>query len=254
MRRKIGYYLQILPLMRSINNWPDIIRLYLQLKKTAILFLRSGERFRVSHYLDALTIKEIYIDREYFMPLDVQRIKTVVDVGANIGTFTVLAGKTFPRAKVIAFEPALQTFKLLRSNLELNKIENVVCVRAAISNHSGSTSFWSYPASGLGSLFSSREGGRPESVQMLTLRQVFSRYHITTCDLLKLDCEGAEYDILSTDKQVLKQVKNVVLEYHDELTDHRHEELVKILRRSGFSIKSKPHPLETGIGIIYARR
>ncbi|OGC92139.1 hypothetical protein A2899_01980 [Candidatus Amesbacteria bacterium RIFCSPLOWO2_01_FULL_49_25] len=253
MFKKIRYYLQIFPIAREITNWHEIVLLYLGLISESLLRLRSGAQFKITHFLDALTIKEIIIDGHYPLPR-IPRPHWIIDVGANIGTFSFVASKAYPQSKVLAFEPARKTYSLLQKNVQLNGLGHVLTIQQAVSNHNGERQFYSQPASGLSSLFPARPGSSIEKVRTTTLASIFKQYDITVCDILKLDCEGSEYDILmSLPQRLLSRIRHAIIEYHDSLSSHRHPELVDFLRSSGFTVKIKPHPLETDIGIIYAK-
>src|SRR4030095_11405574 len=61
-----------------------------------------------------------------------------VDIGANIGLFTILAGRYVgAEGAVYAFEPCAKTYERLLANVELNRLTNVSCYQAALSNHTG---------------------------------------------------------------------------------------------------------------------
>lgn len=251
MFRFLKYCLQIIPLARNVINWYHISLLFIGLKYQPILKLRNGTRFQISHHLDALTIKEVYLDQSYALPL--HRPRTIVDIGANIGTFSVWAAQTYPRAQILAFEPSPATFRLLTTNLQLNHISNVLPRRVAVAERSGSVSFYTHPATGLSSLFPGRPGAVRSRVACLTLPQIFRRHRLTRVDFLKMDCEGAEYSILfACPSRVLGRISHLALEYHDGLTPYRHSQIVERLVKSGFHVQIVPHPIESNIGLILA--
>ncbi len=253
MFKRLRYYLLIFPLAGAIRNWYVIPLLYLGLKKFAVLQLNSGEKFKVTHHLEPLVVKEIWVDKDYDMPL--KNPKVILDVGANIGGASIFFSKLYPQSKIYAYEPAKFTYQVLLDNLRLNNIKNVFPIRQAIAGKSGKLAFYVHEASGLSSLFSSRVNMVKTTVSAISLANVFKNHAISKCDLLKMDCEGAEYDILSnTSVDILKKVKNMIIEYHDSITYHHHGELIELLTRRGFMVKIKPHYLEDDIGLIYASR
>ena len=63
---------------------------------------------------------------------------TFIDIGANQGLYTVLAGKNNYIKKIIAFEPSQKTAQLLRSNIEINDVQNCVVIQKGISSKTGS--------------------------------------------------------------------------------------------------------------------
>ena len=215
--------------------------------------LRSGAEFKVSHLLDILTIQEIYVENQYHIPLKSPKI--IIDIGANIGTFSILMAHKYPKAKIFAYEPCPSTYKLLTHNVYINNVKNVKTFQLGVTGTRGKIDFFVSKASGLGSLFPTGRFFKKTSINTDTLNNIFIQHDIKKCDLLKLDCEGAEYEIFfSIHPSLLKKIDNIVLEYHDHLTKHNHHQLIKFLRNQGYSVRVVPHPLETCIGILYARR
>ncbi len=252
MAKKLKYFLIIFSLIRDVSNWYQIFFLFLY-KHEAILKLRDGTKFKINHYLDTLTIKEIYIEREYDIKLN--NPKNVIDIGANIGTFSVYIAQKYPQSKIYSYEPANETYKLLEYNIKINGVKNVAAKKLAVSNRLGFANFYTYAASGLSSLSNKRKGAVREKVKLTTLGEIFKAENLRSLDLIKMDTEGAEYEILmNAPDNILSKVKNIVLEYHDSLTKYKHKDIIKFLKSKNFKIKVKRHSIENDIGIIYATR
>ncbi len=128
----------------------------------------------------------------------------VVDAGANLGIFSVVASKLVgPSGKVYAFEPITEVAMLLRKNLERNGCTNVVVTEAALGEKEGTITF----SLNLGDAFegSSRyfdRHGDSRDVDLLTLDS-FVANTSATIDFIKADIEGAEKDMLDGAKNVL---------------------------------------------------
>jgi FkbM family methyltransferase len=203
--------------------------------------------------LNALTIKEIFCNNEY--DLKKNQYKTIIDIGANIGTFTLLASQTNPRARIYSFEPVPETYKILNSNVVLISCNNVTLQKWAIAPRESTRTFYSHKANVLASFTRTRGGMYKLKVKTVSIKYIFKKYKINTCDFLKIDAEGAEFEIIdSLDKYLARRIKQIVIEYHDRLTMHNHLELVKQLEKLGYTIKQTPHPIEPGIGILHAIR
>lgn len=255
MFRKIYYYLQIFPLIANIENWYKIIKLFLLPGAEEILKLRSGYLFKIGHYLDALTVKEIFIDQDYKIKL--KSPKVILDIGGNIGTFSILQSIKYPKCKIFTFEPSKKIYQLLVENINLNKSKNIYAKNIGVWSKKSTAKFFKNKASGLSSVFTlaKRDGAVSETVKLDTLSNIFTNNNIHRCDLIKMDCEGAEYEILlKAPKSLFKNIKNLAIEYHDSLTDHKHFELIDLLKKQGYKITVKPHSWENDIGIIYAKR
>ncbi len=173
-----------------------------------------------------------------------QRLHTgdvVVDIGANIGAFTVWAAREVGKSgKVLAFEPDRINYQTLARNIKLNKVTQALCRQMAVSDKLGKLTFYVQPAenSTAHSIYHD-EFARKVSVRSTTLVEIFRREKLTRIDLLKIDAEGAEYPILySTPKSVFKRIKYISLEYHDIYgNEHNAAALENFLRTQGYTTK-----------------
>jgi FkbM family methyltransferase len=183
-----------------------------------------------------------------------------VDIGAGLGDFTILAAHGFPNSRVYAYEPFMESFTLLGRNLVANQIKNVEIFQQAV----GQTGALVLDLSGGEPLqiqsHQDQNGGGGDSersvkVTSLALNEVFVQNGIRRCDLLKLDCEGAEYDILLNAKpECLERVQRVVMEYHEGVNGHTHHDLVAFLEGLGFAVSITPNRVHAYLGYLYASR
>jgi hypothetical protein len=82
---------------------------------------------------------------------------------------------------------------------------------------------------------------------------MFAQNGIETCDLLKLDCEGAEYPILlNTPSALFARIHRIILEYHSSTTSAEHVALVKYLEQAGYRIRTQPNYVHANLGYLYA--
>jgi FkbM family methyltransferase len=130
---------------------------------------------------------------------------TFVDVGANIGYFTLLAGSVVgPAGRVVAFEPTPAVVNRLRENVRLNGLRNVTSVQKAISDHRGTAQFFlSDEDPEANSLFRQNTAAKRVEVETATLDDELSRYAIGKVDVLKIDTEGAELSVLQGARKTL---------------------------------------------------
>jgi FkbM family methyltransferase len=181
------------------------------------LFLDS--EFCRLFYLDGIEHGEIRFFRRFLRPGDV-----VLDVGANIGVFTLVsAAAVGPSGRVIAFEPAAETFARLLGNVELNGFANVRCVRSALSDRAGEATL----ASSVGGFDAWNSladvpytGGefRRETVPVQTLDRFLEGAEIPRpVTLMKLDVEGLEARVLKGARRLLARDDAPVLQV--EFTD-----------------------------------
>lgn len=135
--------------------------------------------------------------------------RLIIDVGANIGAFTLYCLLRAPQAFVIAIEPANDSCQRLRDLIHRHGFANRCAIhQAALWDDAGTTTI----DMNAGSQFRMTGRGGVE-IPALTLDSIAAPYQ--TVDLLKIDIEGAEYQILpaaSTD--ILSRIRRIEMEYH----------------------------------------
>jgi FkbM family methyltransferase len=201
---------------------------------------------------------EIWAERCYAPSRPLVPGEVIVDIGANVGVFALWAAREFPGARIVALEPAPGAFEQLQRNVSANKADNVTSAALACGGQSGRVELFSRGPSVLNTVFRRDAYGseftRNGSVDVASLEEVFRRFDIGRCRLLKLDCEGAEYEILgAAPAEVLARVDEIAMEYHVGLNDHQPEELEAILERAGFDVVIGPL-LDLESGYLHAVR
>jgi FkbM family methyltransferase len=259
--RKYTYYLSsIAKLLTGVQEWPSVVRMFLRPGRAGAATIRlrqSGVQFRVRGAMDVWIVKETYLDRFY------ERFGTpvgdgwnVVDVGAGIGDFTLYASLGHPQNRVYAFEPFPESFHLLQENLRINGVTNVQAFPEAIGAQRGSLLLDLSRGEPL--QFSTEVASQSRttlSVPCLSLPEALERLGVKRCHLLKLDVEGAEFDILfSTPDPILGQIEHIVMEYHDGVTPYGHGDLARFLHDKGFQVRTWPSPVHHHLGFLYAFR
>lgn len=210
-------------IISRVRPWPQFLLTYMRLRDLPGRYQIRGLRFD-AHPIDVSTLAVIFIKEDY--GVDVPG-KTVVDIGANIGAFALLAAGS-PEASVYAYEPVSATYDQLMANIRLNDLEGrVQGFNMAVT---GGREDRVITISEHGSPFSTVYGdgsGITEPVKCIGLDDVFKDNEILRCDVLKLDCEGAEFEILYA-SQLLSRVDHIWMEYH-ERDDHTYETLLAYL-------------------------
>ncbi|HEV2035678.1 MAG TPA: FkbM family methyltransferase [Candidatus Dormibacteraeota bacterium] len=193
----------------------------------------------------------VYLDQDY-APFDVKwpDIHSVIDVGATTGCFTLWALKRAPDARVVAVEPNQNVFPFLLKNVEANGlVARVRTVPTALGAITGHAAVIDRTYSTLATVMP-QSSATPSSVPMMTLRQLMAEFDIANCDLLKMDCEGAEYDILlTTGDDVLHRIGAIVCEFHP-IPGRSVNELSEKLTAAGFRVSI----FGAGLGFIVAKR
>ncbi len=169
---------------------------------------------------------EIWHDHCYDA-IAVDRPQCVVDVGANIGSFSLYQAMVKHAEQVIAFEPSPQTFRRTAKNVEINGLKNVRLVNAAVGDKRGVLSFSEAPMSIGGQV---TESGRLQ-VPCVTLDDELR--DVPSIDILKIDTEGYETHVLRGASETLKKTKRIAFELH---YPGEQQEIDSILFPLGFSL------------------
>lgn len=179
---------------------------------------------------------------------------TFVDVGANEGYFAmVAAGLVGPGGRVVAVEPQARLHPVLRRNVELHGAANVVLARAAITDRPGTARLFMAPDTNTGSsglTRTTRYGLATETVETLTLAELFDRHGVDRADLLKIDIEGSEYEAVLGAPELFqaRRVRAVALELHPHFLARRGlsaEPILAELHRAGYTPDARFHPPDT---------
>jgi FkbM family methyltransferase len=193
---------------------------------------------------DSFTFYENVIRRDYLQ--NVPKIKlgsTIVDIGANIGAFSIVAASVVgPKGRVIAVEPIATTFARLRQNVTLNGLQNILCCHAAIDATEGVITFriFSKSAYATAHKIKSSNDGRSEESPCFTLERVFSEYGIDRIHFLKIDCEGSEHGIFETLRpETAARVDQIAMEVH-QVEGRSIDTLDERLTSLGFSVQRGP--------------
>ena len=179
------------------------------------------------HSLEELFIEEVYKADLGLSPL-------IIDCGANIGLSTLYLKRRHPDATVIAFEPDITNYALLKANTEAFGLQNVHLHQQAVWKEETALSFKSIGS--LGSAITLEGGADTYSVNAVKL----SNYITTGVALLKMDIEGAEYQVLKEIDSKLPLVERLFIEYHSSFAEeHKLLEILGMMHRHGFSFYIK---------------
>lgn len=189
--------------------------------------------------------------REWEAP---QRPRTVLDIGAHVGSFTCLLGAALPGARFICVEPSAQTSVWLRSNLARNGLaERVTVVEAAIGDEDGSAVLSDSEAvSGSARVVEQSSGGT--TVRAVSLDSLVRELGVLP-DIVKLDCEGGEYAAaLGSSRAIWEHVEEVYLEHHP-VVGHTFRDLHARFSECGLTmVWHTSAPDSPGLGMAHFRR
>ena len=148
---------------------------------------------------------EIFLDLCYDVELNSKK-PVIIDVGANTGYFALRMKQLYPAAKIICFEPYPPCVIQLRETIEINQLENIEIKELAVSDKKEKSKLYVHPSNIAGhSIFSENVSENYVDIESITLHDLVGMLKTQACDLLKLDCEGAEYPILKSINPELKK-------------------------------------------------
>ena len=164
------------------------------------------------------------IDDYNFDSIDFKDGDVVIDIGGNIGTVSIYLAKKYPFLKIYAFEPVKQNYENFLKNIELNNINKdiIKVFNLAITKDRRDVILTSpFNNSGASNIYNNFRGSgniilnNDISIKSITFDDIFSNNNISKCKLLKIDCEGAEYEILySANVENLKNCEYMRAEFH----------------------------------------
>lgn len=240
-RHRVGYLLKAPAVYR--NWWAMWLP---KLGVNATLELRDGSRYFVrAGTTDLAVVNEVAFINPYLAGdrVEIGANAVVVDVGANIGDFAIQAARRCPDGRVIAVEPLASAGAMIHTQARLNGLTNVTWIRAQLSGTDGAAALHQ-----TANLYGSNSDAQP--ARILTLTRLVNELGLERIDLLKLDCEGAEWDVLPAAEPILPAVRQICMEYHRE-RDWTPERLAKWLTNLGFEVQFQPGEWN---GLLWARR
>ena len=230
---------------KTFKNWYIFPIVYFNLKKTEYSIFQTFDNIKLkirNNSTDLMALTNVWIVREYENEkIDIKKNDIIIDVGAHIGLFSLFISQFCKNGKIFSYEPISENFNLLKSNIALNECKNIFPFKFAISDKSSKIKIFLNDDQSGHSIMS--DSGPCVLIDSILLKEIFDTNKITKCNLLKLDCEGAEYGIInSLPKEYFEKIEKIIIEYHfaDSKPELSHNLIGKI-REMGFKISLKPH-------------
>jgi methyltransferase, FkbM family len=236
--------------IKKIKNWPlYFMDLFWMIPRKMIIYsMRNGFKYVVrAKSGDRGVITIVCLADEYGICChDFTADAIVIDIGANIGIFSVEVSRKVK--KIFSYEPVPDNYDLLVKNIEINGLQGKVkAFNYAVSDNKKNLKIF---------LVEDNPGGHSMyadtknyvEVPSLTLKEIFDTNDIRCCDLLKIDTEGAEYKIIyGLPLEYFDRIKKIFLEYHDinklgtenVPENYNKEDLKKYLEKNGFRVYSR---------------
>jgi FkbM family methyltransferase len=204
---------------------------------------------------DKSILQEVWLKNIYNKyGVNVNNGDTVIDVGAHIGMFSVYAAHLNPNGKVYSFEPFIENYNLLVRHKEINALNNLHIYNNAVSNTEGTqTLHIASENSGGHSLKEFDMNGKSVNIETINLSRFCEKNNINKINFLKLDCEGAEYEILFDDEKILNKVDKIIMEVHPYFGKPV-DEMVALLEKYNFKVDREKNGKESIVEMIYAKK
>jgi FkbM family methyltransferase len=166
---------------------------------------------------DVTVFRQVFLERCYAVALGSQP-RLVIDGGANIGLASVFFANRFPQAHIIAVEPEASNFEMLKYNAA--PYANIECIRAGMWSQNRRLGIKN-PDSGKWAFeIEETTADVPDSFVAVTLGDLLERSGFDVIDLLKLDIEGSEREVFTSDyKRWLPHVQTLIIELHDDIRE-----------------------------------
>lgn len=219
---------KIVQIIKTYKNWPLFFLdrggfLGIFRRKAVVFELRNGTLFkiRLGKRGDGSIINEAWIVKPYFRYVGdaIKDNSVVIDIGAHIGAFSIFVAKKTRNVLIYSYEPCPENFDFLQTNIKLNNLENnIKPFKLGIWGRAGKYRlFIDNNYMQLATMYPKKNWKNKKmiGIECVTLKDIFVNNKINRCSFLKIDCEGAEYDILyNTPKEYLRKVEMISIELH----------------------------------------
>jgi FkbM family methyltransferase len=168
-------------------------------------------------------LDEVFVQRLYADYFPFYRCNTILDIGGHFGYFAMFAAmNSAAGSRIVTVEPSSRNIAVLRSNVAANSLSQIQAVHGAVADEPGTLDLHVSKAHNCSLYADHAKSLAPgsalstERVSVHTLDDVMGQYGFDQVDVMKLDCEGAEYPIIyNTPNDVLHRVSVIMMEFHD---------------------------------------
>ena len=222
--------------------------------------------FEINSKADEIVFNEIFNERGYRILDDVIKKANapIIDVGAHVGMFSAYVAALNDAVRIFAYEPDEQNYQAMKVNLKLNRFKTVVMKNLAVGVEESKRVFYLNKDSHNHSLFEINDIGIREfedsvvgqkEVSVTTLARVFEQQRLEKVSLIKLDCEGAEFEILENlSDEIFGKVGAFYVEYHMYKPEMDPNRLKNILMKHGFKVEMMGLFYQGKMGYLFAKR
>jgi FkbM family methyltransferase len=188
--------------MTLVHPWKLYLALLLTLvfrkpRKPVLLELKNGGCFLVNDFMQCFFYWEIFLFNTYDLHERSDEAVSIADVGANIGLATLLFKQLYPNAEMHCFEPAPHNFALLEKNISLSGLANIHLYNKGVDSTAHKATLYFHKTNPGGhSIYQVDHPSGSTEIDLISLRDLLAKTSANRCNILKMDCEGAEYEII----------------------------------------------------------
>jgi len=253
------FFSKVRILVRSwkiLKNWYLYPLVYFKLtKKDYVIFeTRSGLKIKIRvNSTDLMALTHVWMIQEYSGDdFPISNDDVIIDVGAHIGLFALFASQFCKNGKIFCYEPIKENYKILIENIEMNQIQNIFPNNLAVTKKTSRVKIFLNDDQSGHSMFIQNKNF--VEVDSKSLSDIFIDNGIKECDFLKLDCEGAEYEIVeSLSSDLFTKINKTAIEYH--MVDTKPELLEQLINKfKQFSFSVHTRSLFADIGFLFAKK
>lgn len=174
---------------------------------------------------EVFRVKSIFESKSYAIPLgpDPQMQLNVVDIGANVGVFSLYIKSQFPNATIHAYEPLPALYELLTKNTQ--GFSDIHCYPFGLSDKDQQCNIYFTPNNS-GETSIKRRTDFYETISIKEAKSSFEESGINHIDVLKIDTEGCECEIIESLLYIIDDIKIILVEYHSESDRRRIDQLL----------------------------
>lgn len=237
----------LLSRVKTYKNWYSIVWPFtrLLLSSERILKTRLGSIIYVRNIFgpDFTVVHEMFYRDDYQTAalLHDSIYPVVLDLGANIGAFSLLVYNRNKNSRIFAFEPDIDNLEIIKKNIELNKASAKIKVfPLAVADTIGKKEFFlskdAYAHSFEKDQVSATLSGST-IVESITIERILQDNNIDRVDLIKIDIEGSEFSVLyNLPDYVYDKIKCIVLEIHKS-QKYNKDDLIMFLVKHGYIVQ-----------------
>lgn len=216
MKKLIISYLRNFPIELGKKRLSSLVSLS-EFKDEFVFTNKQGLKFNL--FVSEYVMKQIYLFGIYEKPyvkylssFPKNEIKTIVDIGANIGNYTLALKQAYPNSFVHSFEPNSINYNRLVKNISLNKFEGVKANQLGLSDKKGELKLY-YDDKNMGAAtLAEQAGSKYETIILDTLDDYCVSNNINNIDMLKIDIEGGELNCLKGGQTILNKTQKGVIQ------------------------------------------